>query len=296
MRPRWRSLTAVVGLCLVCACSRPSPSTTPPTTAPTVAVVVDPGEPTLEWTVSRAADPELVHLHVQAATAPGAFLVPWLEGVTLRPCSIVVHDGGAVVQDTRLSYDEDGRLEAVAVDGDTETLARDEDGRLQHARGFRYEWELDRLARLVEGDGASKRVHQLRYDDEGRLVAIETLVGDAVHRKHELRFDDRGLLAERRWTEPAGAHSESYYTYDERGRLVRVDVDTTDDTGNRRVDPALIIEYDDQRVTEFGRARVGYDDDGRVVRVGDNGVQAEYRYACGAAPERPSTAGDPATQ
>ena len=246
------------------------------------ATTLDPGGVVVEWTVALAADPELVHLHLRAVVAPGAFLVPWLEGVTLRPCEIVVRQQQQVVQRTTLQYDDAGRLLARTIDGGSAAVERDERGHIVRGRGFRYQWEGERVVALVEGTGVHARTHTLRYNAEGYLVAIETTVGDSPYRSHELTYDDRGLLAKRAWSEPDGAHAENYYTYDGRGRLVRVDVDSTDADGYRRVAPALLMEYDEHRLIEFGRSTITYDVHGRVAAVtSEQGVRAEYRYTCG---------------
>lgn len=260
---------------------RPGQASNPASAARQLATP-EPGGVVLEWTVALAGDPELVHLHLQAVVAPGAFLVPWLEGVTLRPCEIVVRQEREVVQRTTLQYDDAGLLLARTVDDRRTKVDRDARARIVRGRGFRYEWEGERLVRLVEGNGAQARTHALKYNAEGRLVGIETTVDDDAYRSHELSYDDRDLLAKRAWSQPNGAHAESYYTYDGDGRLVRVDVDSTDADGHRRVAPALLMEYDERRLTEFGRSTITYDVQGRVAAVtSEQGAHAEYRYVCG---------------
>lgn len=212
---------------------------------------------------------------------PGAFLVHWLEGVTLRPCAIEIRERDEVVAQTRLAYDQAGRLASVAAGERVQTLERDEAGRLRQAYGLAYDYAGDRVATLTETSGEPARTHTLRYDEAGALVGIQTALGDALQREHVLQYDDAGRMTERRWSEPAGAHAETFYTYDGLGRLARVDVAFTDAQGNERKEPAWLVEYDGERVAEFGGSVLAYDQDGRVRSLTTRqGVVAEYSYRC----------------
>ena len=237
--------------------------------------------PVAVWTTARAADPELVHLHIQAAATPGAFLVPWIEGVTLRPCGLRVHDRDVLVQRARLRYDGTGQLVALRADGPEgtrqELLQRDGSGRLQRARGFAYEFVGTRLQRLAQ-DGA--RRHSLQYDADGRLVAVHTEFGDRPLGAIALRYDEDRLV-ERRARGVEGEHSETYFTHDALGRLVRVDVQSTDASGVQRVHPSLVLEYEGDRLVQFGGATIDYDDRGRARSIiATDGIRTDYDYDC----------------
>ena len=230
------------------------------------------------WTAERAADPELLHLHVQAAAAPGAFVVPWLEGVTFRPCAVRVEHGEAIVQTARLSYDDADRLVAIEVDGRSQSLERDDDGRLLVAHGFEYEWAEGRVERMTESDA---RVHTLQYDAEGRLVGIEsTLADESPLRRHVLEYDEDQRLAVRRFTGSTGDPGVTHFVYDDKGRLVRIDVEFTDPGGVQQRQPAVRLEYESNRLVEFGPARIAYDGAGHVASLTDEATVTHYQYVC----------------
>lgn len=268
----------VFGLLLAMGCR--------PTEVPEPAVVpAEPGraEPSFDpasttWTAERAADPELLHLHVQAAVAPGAFVVPWLEGITFRPCAVRVEEGDETVQVARLSYDEDDRLVAIDVDGRSQTLERDDDGRLLSAHGFDYRWLEGRVERLTESEA---RIHVLEYDEEGRLVGIESTHPDeSPLRRHVFEYDEEQRLAVRRFTGASGDHGITHFVYDEKGRLVRIDVEFTDPGGIQQRQPAVRLEYESDRLVEFGPARIAYDDAGHVASLTDGATVTHYDYVC----------------
>lgn len=230
------------------------------------------------WTAERTADPELLHLHVQAAAAPGAFVVPWLEGVTFRPCAVRVEQGDEIVQTAFLSYDEDDRLVGIDVDGRSQTIERDDDGHLLVAHGFEYEWVGGRVERMIE---SKARIHALEYDDDGRLVGIEsTLADESPLRRHVLEYDEQQRLAVRRFTGSTGDHGVTHFVYDERGRLVRIDVEFTDPGGIQQRQPAVRLEYERDRLVEFGPARITYDEGGRVASLIGEATATHYDYVC----------------
>ena len=236
--------------------------------------------PRVEWTPERAADPELVHLHLQAAAVTGAFVVPWLEGVTLRPCSIVVRVQDEVVQSARFTYDEDGRLLSVAVDGHVDSLERDVLGRLERARGYEYGYDKDnRLESIAEPSDSGDVTHALTYS--GTLLVGIHSEGRGTTRDHVLTYGANALMSQRAWSDSSGAHGESYYTYDEAERLVRVDIESTNASGEHRRQPSMLIEYDGDRLVEFGRSVIEYDTNTRVHAVTtEQGARAEYGYDC----------------
>ena len=230
------------------------------------------------WTAERAADPELLHLHVQAAAAPGAFVVPWLEGVTFRPCALRVDEGDATLQSAELAYDDEGRLTGITVDGETQALERDDDGRLIRGHGFEYQWGEQRVETVVEADA---RVHVLQYDEDGRLIGIESaLTDEAPLRRHVLEYDEEARLAVRRFTGASGEHGVTHFVYDEQGRLVRIDVEFTDPQGVQQRQPAVRLEYEGSRLVEFGPARITYDDAGHVASLAADSTVTRYDYQC----------------
>ena len=230
------------------------------------------------WTADRAADPELLHLHIMAATAPGAFVVPWLEGVTFRPCAVQVEAGDDTLQSARFEYDGEGRLAGLTVDGRSQPIERDEDGRLVRGHGFRYEWSAGRVARVVE-PGA--RAHELQYDAEGRLTGVESTHEDeSPLRRHVLDYDEDDRLAVRRFSGAAGGAGVTYFVYDEEGRLVRIDVEFTDSQGTQSHLPAVRLEYDGDRLVEFGPSTIAYDEAGHVTSLTDDRTVTRYDYDC----------------
>jgi hypothetical protein len=235
--------------------------------------------PVAAWTTARAADPELVHLHIQAAAAPGAFLVPWIEGVSFSPCRVRVRNRDAVVQDARLTYDATGRLAAIVATGpagDQEAVfERDGGGRLLAARGFVYVYSGARLQSIAQ---QRDRVHVLQYDTEGRLVVIRTEIGGSDAGGLELLYDEDRLV-ERRFIGPDGRHAETYFIHDANGRLVRVDAQSTDASGRKRMYPSFVLEYDGDRLVQFGYATIEYDEQDRPSAVlNDDGTRTEYEY------------------
>ena len=231
--------------------------------------------PVAVWTVERAADPELVHLHIQAGGAVGALLVPWVEGVTLKPCRVQVHAGDERVQDLRLRYEPGGRLIAHVTGEGEQTLQRDARGRLSAGRGLRYRYEGGRPVELVDDGG---RQHALRYEGP-RLVEIVTTSDEQTVRQTRLTYEGT-RLATREFRYADGAHAETWFIHDEAGRLVRVDIEQTDAEGRRRRLPSLVLDYEGDRLVRFGPAAIGYDEQGRVATLTADGTTTAYSYAC----------------
>lgn len=263
-------------------CRSPASPSTPPTAAVERFDVEAAKPASIAWTVQRVADPELVHLHVLAPTAPGAFLVPWLEGITLRPCALVVREDDKVVQRSELTYDDEQRLMRVTTGSMHTRLHRTERGQLDEARGFSYRWDNERVASLTEGE---RWLHRFVYDESGRLMSIATHPVDDADgdpaREQTFVYDETDLLVERRWRDTDGAHVENYYTYDEQQRLARVDTEVSDAAGGRRFLPAQSMTYEGERLVEFGYATITYDARGLVANVAlAHGPTTEYAYGC----------------
>ena len=277
-------------------------------------------DPVAIWTAEQASDPELLHLHLRATISPSSFRVPWEPGITFQPCELTVELHGSIVEHTRLIYSSSGggsggRLiersidESVpaAVEGGPhggiidpgtdvdgypdriETWTRDGEGRVLEGNGFLYEWEDGRLVAMVDGKDRITRKHTLRYDDEGRLVGIDSVLRDAgssvtpqsekPERTHVFRYDDESRLAERSWTDANGAGARTLFHNDPRDP--RVVVTTKDAYDNRNGFPSLRLAYRDGRLVTMGGTSIAYDPEGRpMVLVSETGYRTVYGYDC----------------
>lgn len=273
----------------------------------------------MQWNATLASDPERVHLHMRRFLSIGVGVLPWVPGIDYAPCEIAELRAGLVAAEHRLVYDGGGRLSeqrtvehhpadpggissVMAGPGGVESImtgptraydsrttfriTRDEAGRilrrsrLLRARDFTdYEWEGEHLVALSI---VEKRV-PLHYDAQGRLVRIGPPpsglggIGDVT-----LRYDASERLVERRWAFSSRDVPWVAERFDWDAGTIQTVVHWTQHGHPRDAVTTRALAYDEEgRLVRIGDMTVDYDRLGRPTIVEEGRSRRRlYRYGC----------------